>query len=356
MKKEFSIYENESGDPYDLIIPLRRTEKLFGNKVRKGPEADPPDGFSTRLRNFFAPRSAGAVKSGNDPTTSGLGTGTSQGQSRSGGPGIPKSSDLTGKNDVNEPDLPGGKGKLNSDGSVRTSDGTDIPAGTRGQNGLVETKYNPAHKGEQHTPAQQRARREKIIDRVTKGTMLLPALLPLGLLLTALIQGEIECDALDDKDHEITSIDSARYPVYPDGTPDFIKNYFAYNKTKVKIRYNPCTNILTTDNIDIKDSNLFDGNYGVKMIEPCVLQLDIGQEYTSNAASNTAYFKLHTDCSDRIMYNLGEDIGDIANLGASSAQGLLGGLIGSIPWSTIFFIILCLVAVWFFFSFAKAVT
>ena len=127
-----------------------------------------------------------------------------------------------------------------------------------------------------------------------------------------------------------------------------------YNKNKIKVRYSPCTQLLSTDNIDVKDSNLFDGNYGVKIVQPCVLLLDIGQEYTSNAASNTAYFKLHTNCSDRAFYNLGEDLHAIADTASTGAQGLFSGLFGSIPWSTIFLVVMFILAIWLAFGAFKA--
>lgn len=355
MKKDFSIYEGEQGDPYDLIIPHRRVETFFprGAKTKVPDEPDPPEGFGSKARNFFFPRSRGAVAAGADPAVSkGLGTTSTEGQNLSGGPGTKQ--DAATLKSVEDSSLPGGKAKLQEDGSLKADDGSVIPAGTRGMNELTPTKYTPAHKGEQHTPDQKRALREKVIDRVTKGAMLLPALLPLSLLLAALTQGLVDCDALDDKDHKITSIESARYPEYPEGTPEWVIKYLTYNKNKIKVRYSPCTQLLSTDNIDVKDSNLFDGNYGVKIVEPCVLLLDIGQEYTSNAASSNAYFKLHTSCSDRAFYNLGEDLHAIADTASTGAQGLFSGLFGSIPWSTIFLIVMFILAIWLAFGAFKA--
>ena len=353
MKKEFSIYENESGDPYDLIIPFGRRVEEFprGFKTNAPDPGDPPAGFKTKIRNIFFPRSRGAVLSGLEPSGTSFGRTSTQGQNLSGGP---TKSEINSAKTIDDADIPGGRGKQQSDGSVADTKGVKHSAGERGTNELVPTKYTPSHTNEQHTPERQRASREKIIDRITKGTALLPVLLPLSLILAAIIQGAVDCDQLDDKDHEITSADSARYPSYPEGTPEWIKNNISYNKTKVNIHFSPCSQILSNDTITIKSSNVFDGDYGVKNIAPCVIQIDTGSEYVSNTFSNTAYFTLHTSCEDRMMYDLGEDLGDIVNVSSSGLQGLGEGLLDSVPWGTIFYIVMFIIVVWLFFGLVKS--
>jgi hypothetical protein len=183
-----------------------------------------------------------------------------------------------------------------------------------------------------------------------KGAMLVPFLIPLGILLHSLIQGEIDCDQLDNKKFGITDAQSAATPQYPSGTPGWIQS-IAINKNKVNLKYSPCARILSTDSITIQNSNVFDGTYTpTGTTGPCKLQIDIGKTFTNNTWSNTATFNLHTSCEDRMAYQIGDDTATLANFAGQTAGDLVGGIFGGINWSGILLVIFAIVAVYLFFQ------
>ena len=250
--------------------------------------------------------------------------------------------------------LPGGEGTLRQDGVLVDKNGKEFAPGTR-ENTISENSQDvPARKKPDTDPTSQHNEKNmsdakaRLGNKLLMGAMLIPALLPLALMLAGMIQGGIACKQLDEKEFKIESAVSAKTPNYPDSTPDWIKNNLVYNKTKVNLTFSPCVHILKTDSIKVHDSNVFDGTYDITRVNgSCSIRVDIGSEYaTANTFSNTAGFTLYTSCEDRMAYAVGED----AQILAEGAGSMLSGFLGSFDFSTIFLILGLVVAVWFVFQ------
>ena len=245
--------------------------------------------------------------------------------------------------------FPDGEATIRPDGVVVDKNGKEYPPGDRNNPIARNDGDKPARETPDTDPNSQHNQTKKdkdkgdLANKLMMGGMLLPALLPLALMLAAFVQGEVACDQLDGKYFQINSAVSSRKPTYPDGTPDWIVNTFSINKTKINVGFSPCVKILSTDSIKVLNSNVFDGTYDVKNVDgSCSLTIDIGKEYaTANTFSNTAQFVLNTSCSDRMAYALGDDLSVVGQTGASMFSNIFGG----IPWSTIFIVILFVVAI-----------
>lgn len=299
-------------------------------------------------------RSQGETSAGIDPgnSSSGMQRQTTAGQNITG----PRITSGTRDTSINDESLGGGKGKVQSDGSIVDSTGTTHQLGDRGTNPISASSSKPARTppdtdaSSQHSPGKIEEAKSSIIDRIMKGAMLVPFLIPLGILLHSLIQGEIDCHQLDGKKFQITDALSAATPQYPDGTPDFIKA-IAINKNKVNISYSPCARILATDTVTIKDSNVFDGTYTPTGTPgSCKVQIDIGKAFTNNTWSNTATFVLQTSCEDRMAYQVGDDTANLVNFAGTTAGDIMNGVFGSINWSIVFLVIFAVVAFYLFFQ------
>ena len=242
--------------------------------------------------------------------------------------------------------------------TVTRSDGitVDIQVGDRGTIDITSTpppeqvarqqeKATTNGGTDQHAPGEKEKTKSDLLDKVAMGLMLIPALLPLALFLAATIQGGVDCDNLDQKQMNITGVTSSKWP---QGLPSWVPTM---NANKVDVTYDPCVKILSTDTIKVQSSNVFDGTYSpVSTNGTCSIRIDIGKAYTSNTASNTANFILNTSCSDRMAYELGQDVNDLAQAGGNIAGDLFGGLFGSIPWSAILMILAGIVAIYIAFQ------
>ena len=242
--------------------------------------------------------------------------------------------------------------------TVTRSDGTavDIQVGDRGTIDITSTpppeqvarqqqKATTNGGTDQHSSEEKEKEKSDLLEKIGMGLMLIPSLLPLALLLASTIQGGVDCDNLDQKQMNITGVTSSKWP---QGLPSWFPTM---NANKVDVTYDPCVKILSTDTIQVQSSNVFDGTYSpVSTNGTCSIRIDIGKEYTSNTASNTANFILNTSCSDRMAYELGQDTNDLAQAGGNIAGDLLGGLFGSIPWSAILMILAGIVAIYIAFQ------
>lgn len=347
------------------FVPHRRVEN-FPN-FRRGPKPPQPDipsanrGDAPDPKKPHAPRTEGNVRGGADPassanqdsamrTTAGqnlLGRGNIQSL------GIPKEGIK-----VKSERLPDGEGTLRPDGVVVDKNGVEYPPGSR-ENPLAENSQDippreppDTDPNSQHNNENRAKDRGALANKMMLGVMLVPAFLPLALMLAGMIQGEVACKQLDGKEFKIESATSAKQPVYPDGTPDWIKNTFSINKTKVKIGFSPCAQILSTDSIKVHDSNVFDGTYDITNVNgSCSLTVDIQKEFeTANAFSNTAQFILHTSCADRMAYAVGDDARVLASGVGTGLGSLVGGIFGGINMSAIFLVVGLVIAVWFIFQ------
>jgi len=362
-------------NPYkDLIIPMAKHKEArkpveveefkfpeFNLRLRRVeydrsiaiPKNDPPNPRPKQEGEIRPIRTNDAVNAGVDPALpSNRVATTTQGANISG---------RGGQADLNTPEtgvpikndnLPGGEGTLRPDGVVVAKDGSLHPPGSRGNPlardvGGVPTREKPdTDPTSQHNEQNIKNSKGDLANKMMMGVMLLPAFLPLALLLAAFVQGEVACNQLDGKKFKIDSVVSARQPNYPDGTPDWIKNTFSINKNKVKIGFSPCAQILNTDKIKVQDSNVFDGNYDVGTGKECSLTVDIGKEYaTANTFSNTANFILSTSCTDRMAYAAGQDALVLSQAAGTGLQGLFSGIFGSASFSGIIMIVLFVLAI-----------
>jgi len=362
-------------NPYkDLIIPMAKHQegrRLFDVEEFKFPE------FNLRLRQVefnrgidiprsdapnSRPREEGEIRPirTNDAVSAGV------------DPALPSNrvatttegTNITGRGgqaDLNTPasgvpikndNLPGGEGTLRPDGVIVAKDGSIHEPGSRGNPLARDSEGVPTREKPDTDPTSQHNEqnisksKSDLANKMMMGVMLLPAFLPLALLLAAFIQGQVACNQLDGKKFKIDSAVSARQPNYPEGTPDWIKNTFSINKNKVNIGFSPCVKILNTDKIKVQNSNVFDGNYDVVTGQACSLTFDLGKEYkTANTFSNTANFVLSTSCTDRMAYAAGQDALAVSQAAGAGLQGLFSGIFGSASFSGIIMIVLFVLAI-----------
>ena len=208
-------------------------------------------------------------------------------------------------------------------------------------------------------------------DKFKKAGYVVAAGLPLGILLAAIIQGLLVCDAVNGNnvagpahkdpmaDRIITKVESAATPVWPDWVPNFVKK-LQTQKTMVYLTYKDAFHILKTDTIDVKNSNVFDKN-GYTILDNSSddrVLIDIGKNWESKFSNvaNVATFTLHTKCEDRIAYMAGQDFAVLGKAVSQGAVGLgegLGVMAEAIPWKSIFITILAIIA---FVVFIKALS
>lgn len=194
------------------------------------------------------------------------------------------------------------------------------------------------------------------------------AAIPLAILMAGIIQGLMQCDAINGNnvagpahkdpmpDRTIIKVESAATPQWPDWVPKFVKK-LQTQKTYINITYKDAIHILNTDTIDVKNSNVFDGN-GYKIKDNSSddkVMIDIGKPWKKEFANvaNVATFKLHTNCDDRVAYMAGKDfaiVGKAVAQGAWSIGEGLGLAASAIPWTSILIGLAVLVCVYFLFK------
>jgi hypothetical protein len=217
------------------------------------------------------------------------------------------------------------------------------------------------------------ARKEPIQwkDKFTKAGYVVAAGLPLGLLLAAITQGLLICDAVNGNsvagpahkdpmpDRIITKVESAATPVWPDWLPARVKK-MQIQKTQVYLTYKDAFHILKTDTIDVKHSNVFDKN-GYTILDNSTddrVLIDIGKNWESKFSNvaNVATFTVHTKCEDRIAYMAGQDFAVLGKAVSQGAMGFgegLGAFAEAMPWKSI---LIGIAVVVLFFFFIKAIS
>lgn len=245
---------------------------------------------------------------------------------------------------------------VNDDGSITVTnrEGKQVtkPFGERGNSTTSKPEETLAKE-----PADRKAANEKdrqnIMDKISKGLMLIPLLLPLALLLASVIQGEADCENVNSQTMDVTNVVSA---AWPQGLPSWVPQS---GTTKYDIAYSPCTKILANDLLTFTDSsNTFPtGQFPIDSVpQPCYVRIDFGKTLTidSNVA-NVATFTDKTSCADRMAYAAGQDAGIVANAAGEGLSGAVSGLFGNINFGTIGMILLAIVAVYFAIQFARQV-
>ena len=334
MFRSLSIYEGEKGDPYDLIIPLRRVE------------------YTTRVTSGGGGDSGGPVRSGGGDS-GGDGTTPSSG-GESGG-----TRTASGESDT-PTDTGGTRPTDDAAGTPRTEGdaGAAPKPGEGGTRGGLHDEGGAAPKTEAEVNAQRTTEEQAadtkskndILSKIGKGLMLLPALLPLALLTAGFIQGLASCVEINGrntapkkgpKEFKITNAVSAAWPS---------KDFTIMNGTKVDLTYSDCYKILKSDKIHIKSSNVFDGDFDpVSTNGECKVRIDIGKKYTSNIA-NTSMFTLTTDCAARMAYAVGDDASTLLQTAGTGIGDVFSGLTGNVPWSGIFLFFGVILAIWLAFK------
>jgi hypothetical protein len=253
----------------------------------------------------------------------------------------------------------GSKDVKGADGTVKTHEAGD-------RENPLSNKTQKEVKDKESTDENNAREKEKksIIDKITKGLMLLPLLLPLALLLAAVAQGEADCQDINGsagapplvsstppKVMTVTKVYSAAWPSW---APDWAQT----GKTKYDIAYTPCIKILANDQITFTDTtNTFPtGQQSIDSSpQSCVVRIDFGTTLTIDPnVANVATFTDKTDCSDRMAYAAGQDAGLIAQTAGSGLSSLLSGLFGGINLSSIFLVICAVIALYFAFQFAMS--
>jgi hypothetical protein len=347
------------------FVPSRQVENF--PSLRRGPRPPQPDlpsanrGDAPDPKKPHAQRTEGNVKAGADPASSAsqdAAISTTAGQNLLGRGNIQKLNVPKEGIKIKSERLPDGEGTLRPDGVVVDKNGVEYPPGSR-ENPIANNSQDipprqppDTDAKSQHSEENMKKSKGDLANKMMLGVMLVPAFLPLALMLAGMIQGEVACKQLDGKEFKIESATSARQPVYPDGTPDWIKNTFSINKTKVKIGFSPCAQILRTDSIKVHDSNVFDGTYDITNVNgSCSLTVDIEKEFeTANAFSNTAQFILNTSCSDRMAYAVGDDARVLASGVGTGLGSIVSGIFGGINMSAIFLVMGIVIAIWFIFQ------
>jgi hypothetical protein len=352
---DFSFY-----DTADIMKKLRKFHPLRVGVEYVGRTSDPTT--STGEHTTTSTDDTGAGPGTRTGTQDGTGTGTgtrtgtqdgTEGPSVTGSGGGSTTTTSTGGATVKpppDPALPEGTTiKRNEDGSLEVTNAKGEKKTYEAGSPENPVPKTPENAPENETPPEKAANQESkstLLEKLTKGAMLLPLLLPLALLLAGFIQGEIACNEINGSTMNITGSQSAQYPT---GLPSWFPTI---NKTKVNLTYSPCNKILNTDTITIKDSsNILTGSYGVTGSPgACQVQIDIGKVYTSNSASNTATFTDKTSCSDRMAYAIGQDSLALGEAAGSSFGDILSGLFGNVPWSGIAMVVLAIIAVYFLYE------
>jgi len=194
------------------------------------------------------------------------------------------------------------------------------------------------------------------------------ALIPIGILLAAITQGLMQCDAINGNnvagpahkdpiaDRKIIKVESAATPKWPDWVPNFVKK-IQTQKTYINITYKDAIHILNTDKIDIKNSNVFDKNgYEIKdNSSDDKVMIDIGKPWEDKFANvaNVATFTLHTTCDDRVAYMAGKNFAVFGKAVTEGVWGIgegLGVFAEAIPWKSILIGLAIFALVYFIFQ------
>jgi hypothetical protein len=205
----------------------------------------------------------------------------------------------------------------------------------------------------QHSPEGKERTKKSFMEKAKNGALAGLAMLPLAILLAAVVQGAIDCDNIDKAELDITNIDSAAWPEYPDWWPEWAPAPQS-DKNKVWISYSPAIHLLMTDTIKIKTSNSA-GNVETSITgehsilnndDDAMTLIEIADAFdpTEDFSNVVAKFEISTDCMDRIAYAAGQDLEKIVETGSN----LLSGLGDAFPWKTIMYVIIVILCVWFF--------
>ena len=205
----------------------------------------------------------------------------------------------------------------------------------------------------QHSTEGQARTKKNFMETVRNGALGALAMLPLAILLAAVVQGAIDCDNIDKAELDITNVDSAAWPEYPDWWPEWAPAPQS-DKNKVWISYSPAIHLLMTDTIKIKTSNSA-GNVETSITgehsilnndDDAMTLIEIADAFdpTEDFSNVVAKFEISTDCMDRMAYAAGQDLQQIGEAGSN----LLSGLSDAIPWKTIMYVIIFILCVWLF--------
>ena len=215
------------------------------------------------------------------------------------------------------------------------------------------TKQKEDDPDSQHSPEGKERTKKSFMEKAQKGAIVGLMALPLALLLAAVIQGGIDCDNINKLECDITDINSAAWPDYPDWWPDWLPAPQS-DKNKVWISYSPAVHLLMNDTITIKTSNTsgdiqtsITGDHGIKNNDDdamTLIQLADNFDPTEDFSNVTAIFEISTNCEDRMAYAAGQDLKEIAEAGNS----VFGAFFDAVPWKTMLYVIIFLAAVWLF--------
>ena len=211
-------------------------------------------------------------------------------------------------------------------------------------------KQKPDDPNSQHSPEGKVKTKDSFMNKVKSGALGGLMLLPIALLLSAMIQGLIDCDNINHKKVDITDITSAAWPEYPEWWPDWAPQPQS-DKNKVWLSYSPGIHLLTTDTIDVTVSNTagtidtsISGSHGVlNNDDDAVTQIEIAGTFNPDEidfSNVTARFEINTSCEDRIAYSAGKDLSTIVNTGSDVFSQFFGGF----PWKTILIVIIAIAA------------
>lgn len=244
-----------------------------------------------------------------------------------------------------------------------TADTQDVGAGHRDAptDGDVrtpeqKTKQNENDPNSQHSPEGKERTKKSFMERAKTGATAGLMLLPFAILLAATIQGAIDCDNIDKMIVDITDVNSAAWPEYPDWWPEWLPAP-QKDTNKVWISYSPAVHFLMTDTINITTSNTageiqtsISGEHSILNNEDdtvTLIQLAEAFDSTKEDFSNIiAKADITTSCEDRMAYAAGQDVKAI---GEAASTGL-GAFTDAIPWKTILYVVVFLAAVWLLFQ------
>jgi hypothetical protein len=211
-------------------------------------------------------------------------------------------------------------------------------------------KQNSDDPNSQHSPEGKAKTKDSFMTKVKNGALGGLMLLPIALLLSAMIQGLIDCENIDKKVVDITDVTSAAWPEYADWWPEWAPQP-QMGADKVWISYSPGIHLLTTDTINITVSNTagtvdtsISGSRGIlNNDDDAVVQIQLADTFNPNEidfSNVTAKFEINTSCEDRIIYSAGQDVAAILDTGSDVFSNFFGGF----PWKTILIVIIAIAA------------
>jgi hypothetical protein len=243
-----------------------------------------------------------------------------------------------------------GLGGTRDDGAGSRDQPTDGDQATPEQK-LAQKRDDP---DSQHSQEGQVRTKKTFMERVKTGAMGALMMLPLAILLAAIVQGAIDCANIDKAELDITSIDTAAWPEYPDWWPEWAPSPQS-DKNKVWISYTPAIHLLMTDTINIKTSNSagniqtsITGEHSILNNDDdamTLIQLADAFDLNEDFSNVVAKFEISTDCMDRMAYAAGQDLEQIVETGSNVFSGFAEALPS---FTTIMYVIIAILAVWLF--------